>query len=404
MTCEVAVMNKRGIALAADSAVTLGDGKKIYQTAEKLFSLSSTIPVAIMTFGNAEMMGVPWETVIKIYAKTLGGRTFEALDGYATDFFRFIEKSSSLFPDDCQRSWVENIVGRFWSELYCSRLQEKLAAKPTDASVSDKVAALLGIIQEDHADWANYPPLEEAGSELGQRILECYADSIERAEAAVFDPAMLTPEIRRHLRETVRLMFEKRWIDPLSFSGIVIAGMGESEPFPGLLVFHVGTIAAGKLRYIKADECRIKYNDEASVIPFGQTQTIDMIFQGIEPSLKSEFLDSILNLPKDAQASPEEIKHRETEREKASDRLDEISKRHYRPLVQAVAALSRQDLAKMAYSLVSITAFLLRMNVNESETVSEPIDLAVLSKGEGFVWIRHKEISEKGGDAGRYLV
>ena len=34
MTCEVAVMNKRGIALAADSAVTLGNGKKIYHTAE----------------------------------------------------------------------------------------------------------------------------------------------------------------------------------------------------------------------------------------------------------------------------------------------------------------------------------------------------------------------------------
>ena len=48
MTCEVAVMNKRGIALAADGAVTLGNGKKIYHTAEKLFSLSPSIPVAIM--------------------------------------------------------------------------------------------------------------------------------------------------------------------------------------------------------------------------------------------------------------------------------------------------------------------------------------------------------------------
>ncbi len=49
MTCEVAVMNKRGIALAADSAVTLGNGPKIYHTAEKLFPLSPSVPVAIMT-------------------------------------------------------------------------------------------------------------------------------------------------------------------------------------------------------------------------------------------------------------------------------------------------------------------------------------------------------------------
>ncbi|WP_297361490.1 hypothetical protein [Acidiferrobacter sp.] len=44
MTCEVAVMNKRGIALAADSAVTWTDGygnrNKVDYTAKKLFSLS----------------------------------------------------------------------------------------------------------------------------------------------------------------------------------------------------------------------------------------------------------------------------------------------------------------------------------------------------------------------------
>ena len=41
MTCEVVVMNKRGIALAADRAVTLTDGagnnRKSYFTAENLF-------------------------------------------------------------------------------------------------------------------------------------------------------------------------------------------------------------------------------------------------------------------------------------------------------------------------------------------------------------------------------
>ena len=86
MTCEVAVMNKRGIALAADSAVTLGNGKKIYHTAEKLFSLTPSIPVAIMTFGATDMMNVPWETVVKIYPQKLGSRRFDTLDQCAKDF------------------------------------------------------------------------------------------------------------------------------------------------------------------------------------------------------------------------------------------------------------------------------------------------------------------------------
>jgi hypothetical protein len=37
MTCEVAVMNKHGVAIAADSAVLSGENQMIYHTAEKLF-------------------------------------------------------------------------------------------------------------------------------------------------------------------------------------------------------------------------------------------------------------------------------------------------------------------------------------------------------------------------------
>src|SRR5947209_4790696 len=64
MTCEVVVMNRRGIALAADSAVTIGEDDKIYHTAEKLFPLAQTTPVGIMTYGSADLIGVPWEIII----------------------------------------------------------------------------------------------------------------------------------------------------------------------------------------------------------------------------------------------------------------------------------------------------------------------------------------------------
>ena len=46
----------------------------------------------------------------------------------------------------------------------------------------------------------------------------------------------------------------------------------------------------------------------------------------------------------------------------------------------------------MAEALVNLTAFLMRMSANKDETVAEPIDVALLSKGGGFTWIRHKEL------------
>ena len=85
--------------LAADSAVTLGEGRKIYHSAEKLFPLSASSSVGIMTYGNADFMGLPWEIIIKAYARKLGDGKFDKLEQYARDFLAFVETNDAFFPD-----------------------------------------------------------------------------------------------------------------------------------------------------------------------------------------------------------------------------------------------------------------------------------------------------------------
>lgn len=46
----------------------------------------------------------------------------------------------------------------------------------------------------------------------------------------------------------------------------------------------------------------------------------------------------------------------------------------------------------MAEALVSLTAFIMRMSADQQETVAEPIDVAVLSKGDRFVRVKHKDM------------
>lgn len=55
MTMEIAILTKAGLAMAADSAVTIttSQGHKIYNTANKLFTLSKYRPVGIMVYGLA---------------------------------------------------------------------------------------------------------------------------------------------------------------------------------------------------------------------------------------------------------------------------------------------------------------------------------------------------------------
>lgn len=51
--------------------------------------------------------------------------------------------------------------------------------------------------------------------------------------------------------------------------------------------------------------------------------------------------------------------------------------------------LPKDELAAMAEALVNLTSFKRKVSM-ETETVGGPIDVAVISKGDGFIWIKRK--------------
>lgn len=59
------------------------------------------------------------------------------------------------------------------------------------------------------------------------------------------------------------------------------------------------------------------------------------------------------------------------------------------PITKVITVLPKDELAEMAESLVNITSFKRRVSM-DSETVGGPIDVAVISKGDGFIWIKKK--------------
>ena len=148
-------MNTRGIALAADSAVTLGECEKIYHNAEKLLQLAPSAPVGIMTFGSADLMDVPWETVVAGYQKHLGDRHYDTLSEYLEDFVSFIETSTTMFPDALQLARFASIARGLWNGFYAQPWQEKLR-EHGDRDDGDPQEVLRRLIAEDHADWEKY--------------------------------------------------------------------------------------------------------------------------------------------------------------------------------------------------------------------------------------------------------
>jgi hypothetical protein len=111
MTAVVGILNKHGIAIAADSAVTVSGtmGRKIYNYANKIFALSKHHPVGIAVYNNAQFMGIPWEVVVKEYRRQLGTKAFESLADYQTDFFRWL-KANGYFLGEKANDYVFLII------------------------------------------------------------------------------------------------------------------------------------------------------------------------------------------------------------------------------------------------------------------------------------------------------
>ena len=70
--------------------------------------------------------------------------------------------------------------------------------------------------------------------------------------------------------------------------------------------------------------------------------------------------------------------------------MDEYIQTNYiEKLVNTISYLSKEDLADMAESLVRMT-YLKRRITSEEESIGGPVDVAVITKGDGFIWLKRK--------------
>jgi hypothetical protein len=71
-------------------------------------------------------------------------------------------------------------------------------------------------------------------------------------------------------------------------------------------------------------------------------------------------------------------------------RLNDLKNEQIMPILDSVEFLPKDELAAMAESLVNLTSLKRRVSIGEAQTVGGPVDVAVISRGDGFVWIKRK--------------
>ncbi|MBU0692910.1 hypothetical protein KKH18_13995, partial [bacterium] len=91
----------------------------------------------------------------------------------------------------------------------------------------------------------------------------------------------------------------------------------------------------------------------------------------------------------EAARSTIQLKVDELHKEYNDSTFEQMTKNFAMPIKSVVASLSKPDLAAMAKSLVNLTSMKKKLSMGQ-ETVGGPIDVALISKGDGLIWIDRK--------------
>ena len=412
MTAEIAILNRSAVAMAADSAVTMSMGRnhKIFPTANKIFALSNTEPVGIMIYGGAEFMGVPWETVIKVLRGRLKDKSFSHLADYAKWFRETLAGAKDLVVGHATADYVAQCVLSYFDFIVQEagkQIKEHLALNSTISE--DEAAAIYANTIAEHAShWKKGEPMAGVTKSQVTVIQRELKKHLDKLTEHAFGKLPLTAKMRTDLGSLAESIFSRESaVMRTSDSGVVIAGFGRSQIVPAITSMDIRGVINGVLQWKMGHDYAMEKMRYGAIIPFAQTDEVYNFLEGIHPDYQTRLENDFQHiLSKATEIVTDEIRglddaEKKRAREAVADNLkaefnayreklrEFRSDQYSMPILQVLDGTPKDQLASMAEALVNLTSFKRRVSM-QAETVGGPIDVALISKGDGLVWVKRK--------------
>lgn len=411
-------MNNKAVAVAADSVVTVAiDGvpRKTYTGVNKLFEVSDGQPVAMMIYSNAEIMGLPWKTVINAYKAHAKKPVFKSVEDYANDFFAFLNGNKDLFPKKLQSEQYAIMLKSLLAtiEYRADQIRGLLMTNESAAQVPSE-DQLIGVAIGQIYDRITLDDYDDEREELpcfppdfNQHLDKEYGDIINGELSVFISKHQLDQSALDKLKELPYLIVTKHYFpEAWPYTGIVFAGYGKGQVHPELCSYEVSNVIADHVK--RGDHIFAKLSNELPVViqPFAQDRMIRTLLYGIDPHLESlvihktfelvpRLMDQIVGIIPDLTDDQVEGFVQSVQQEDFSESISDFfhsifehqAIHHMIPIYSAIQALPEADLASTAEALVNLNSFQQRMSL-EVETVGGEVDAALLTPGDGFEWYK----------------
>lgn len=235
---------------------------------------------------------------------------------------------------------------------------------------------------------------------------EDYSETIIRFADELFDYPP-TKKSAHLLVDLLYLTFDSK-IESVLSTGVVIAGFGADQLFPELIDYRVDGKHRGLVRFWigRKENFNRETANTAIVVPFARSDMFQLFMEGITNNhltfIKNTLLQVLNNkssrlveklVEDDHRRKIETILQQQDNSTIINKFFEEFSSYVHdemiRPVLRVISTLPKEEMAAVAEALVEITT--LRRKVDSTvESVGGPTDVAIISKGDGFVWIKRK--------------
>ena len=379
-------------------------------------------------------MSIPWGTVVGEYRRRHGSDSYSQLQDYMDAFLRFLrEEMANHISQNQQDRFVRDLVRGVFEEIATeikharSRLVEKTLeeyADKDDAEV-DRIlhvqeSELIETIVDDYYRVLRRATVvAEATDEVIEQGRATLRPQLRHIREDMFG-AQLASSVTRKLNAIARTcigVIVKDFVDSetIPLSGIVLAGFGDDDLFPGYINVAIEGVYGGMLKWIERRQDQIAMPPKASIQSFAQMdnyllaagigsehfELIGILTRELLVEYTRWLVSELTDLSEEDLERNVEQKNGEIEAAVVA-LIGAIDTELWRdpdgPIddtLEVVSVLPKDQLAEVAGAAISFTSLRRKISL-ETETVGGPTDVAVITKDDGLVWIKRKQYFEPG--------
>ncbi|MFL9993028.1 hypothetical protein PQR34_19400 [Paraburkholderia sediminicola] len=413
MTCEVAVLNQYAAVIAADSAVTYsngsGTGERYSKGGNKIFQLSHHEPIGVMIYDTGSLLGVPWEIVIKEYRNSLGTASFDTVEEYADHFVSFVSNNRVFFPDSERDSNYLGVIGRGLIVLLSEAVFMYPILRDANADAADRRAAWEAYSQGKTAECQALPYLNGFdAAELGARQQSALASNLP-AEAATA-VAKFANDGAAYISDFVDI---DAWVQlavllsATSFdsygqvSGVVFAGYGKAQFFPQLAERKISAFNGQSVVWTPGNTLTVTRTQPSHISQFATTSMVDVftkgygfdIFKAVDDAftaaanrIATELCQAAnVALPANAAAIVQQVNM-----DFNSEWTQTLYNQYFLKIQGTIGTLPIDEMVHLAETMIMLESLKEKVT-SPSQSVGGPVDIAVIAREEGLVWVKRKQ-------------